>query len=122
MNLSRILLALSALILVAASFIHASAYKKMTVALAASNLPPFYAQCLKGLWLIDAATLLLIAIIFAAIAVQPALASRPMIILIALVPAATALLLYRFLGSFPAAHVLLAAAAAAIIASLVAVS
>jgi hypothetical protein len=114
MNPGRILLAVSGIVLLAGALIHAAAYKKMTAAVGASNLPAFYAQCLKGLWLIDAATLFLIAVMFASIAARPPLASRPIIILIALIPAATAAFLYGFLGNFPAAHMLMGAAIIAI--------
>lgn len=117
-NFSRILLALSAIILALGGAMHASAFKKMLSTVDASNLPPFYANSLKGLWLIDAATLFTLAIIFAVICAQPTSASRSVIILLALVPAATAFFLYRFIGNFLPAHMLLASAAAAIIAAL----
>src|SRR5229473_2446325 len=106
--LPRTLLALSALILVLGGLMHAAAFKKMLAAVDASNLPAFYANSLKGLWLIDAATLVTLSVIFAVIAVQPALASKCVVILLAIVPAATALLLYRFIGNFVPAHMLLA--------------
>src|SRR5207245_11481874 len=94
-NLSRILLALSAVILALGGAMHASAFRKMLSAVDASNLQPFYANSLKGLWLIDAATLFTVAIIFAVISAQPTLASKSVIVLLALVPAATAFFLYR---------------------------
>ena len=118
MNIPRILLALTAVILALGGAMHAAAFKKMLSAVEASNLQPFYANSLKGLWLIDAATLLIFAIIFALIAAQPTYASKYVIVLLALGPAATALLLYRFIGNFLPAHMLLAAAALAIIAAL----
>ena len=117
-NVSRILLALSALILVLGGTMHAGAFKKMLIAVDASNLPPFYANSLKGLWLIDAATLITLAVIFAVIAAQPALASRAVVVLLAIVPAATAFFLYRYIGNFLPAHMLLASSAAAVIAGL----
>jgi hypothetical protein len=116
--LPRILLAFSALILVVGGVMHAGAFKKMLRAVDASNLPVFYANSLKGLWLIDAATLLMLAVIFAIIAAQPALASKSVVILLAILPAATAFFLYRFIGNFLPAHMLLAAAAAAFLAGL----
>lgn len=117
-NLARILLALSAVILAFGGTMHASAFRKMLTAVDASNLQPFYASSLKGLWLIDAATLFTVAIIFAVISAQPTFASKSVVILLALVPAATAFFLYRFIGNFLPAHMLLASAAAAIIAAL----
>jgi hypothetical protein len=118
-NLSRFLLALSALILLAGGLIHGAAFKKMVPAVDASNLPPFYANALKGLWLIDSATLIILAVAFAFIAIQPSSAGKWVVILLALVPLATSLLLYKFIGKFPPAHMLLAAAVAAIAAGLV---
>src|SRR5436305_5265372 len=114
----RILLAVSALILVVGGVMHAGAFKKMLTAVDASNLPAFYANSLKGLWLIDAATLLTLAVIFAVIAAHPAIASRSVVILLAIIPAATAFFLYRFIGNFLPAHMLLAAAAAVFVAGL----
>ena len=55
--LSRLLLAASAALLLFGGAVHALAYKKAVAAVATSNLAAFYAQALKGLWLIDSATL-----------------------------------------------------------------
>ena len=89
---------------------HALAYKKAVAAVATSNLAAFYAQALKGLWLIDSATLVTLAIAFGVLAARPALASGLVIALLALIPAATAALLYYFIGPSPPAHLLLFAA------------
>ena len=97
---------------------HASAFKKVTAALAASNLAPFAAGSLKGLWLADSATCLLLAILFGTVAVRPAAATRFVVFLLALIPAATAGFIYTFLGSFIGGHILLTAAVAAMIAAL----
>ena len=97
---------------------HASAFKKMLAAVDLSNLQPFYGNSLKGLWLIDAATLISLAIVFAVIAAQPALASKYVIVLLAIVPAVTAFFLYQFIGNFLPAHMLLAAAITAVVAGL----
>lgn len=89
---------------------HALAYKKAVAAVATSNLVAFYAQALKGLWLIDSATLVILAISFGVLALRPALAGSLVIALLALIPAATAGLLYYFIGPSPPAHLLLLAA------------
>lgn len=68
----------------------------------------------KALWLIDSATLITLAIVLALVAARPHLASRPVIILLALVPAATAFFLYKFIGNFVPAHMLLASAVATV--------
>ena len=114
----RFLLALAALILAGGALLHASAFHKVTAALAASNLVPFAAGSLKGLWLADSATCLLLALLFATVAVRPGAASRFVVFLLALIPAATAVFIYTFLGSFIGGHVLLTAAVAASVAAL----
>ena len=86
---------------------HALAYKKAVAAVAASNLAAFYAQALKGLWLIDSATLVTLAFVFGVLAARPTLASGTVVGLLALVPGATAALLYYFMGPVAPAHLLL---------------
>lgn len=110
----RILLSISALILAAGAVLHAAAFRKALQALSASNLPVFYANSCKGLWLADASTLFTLAILFACIAARPALSTPLAVALLSLIPAATAVLIYVFVGSFFAAHLLLFAAAAAL--------
>ncbi len=109
--LSRLLLAASASLLLFGGAVHALAYKKAVAAVATSNLVAFYAQALKGLWLIDSATLVILAISFGLLVLRPALASALVIALLALIPAGTAGLLYYFIGPSPPAHLLLFAAA-----------
>jgi hypothetical protein len=108
---SRLLLTASAALLLFGGAVHALAYKKAVAAVAASNLAAFYVQALKGLWLIDSATLVTLAIVFGVLAARPTLASGIVVVLLALVPAATAALLYYFIGSSAPAHLLLVAAA-----------
>jgi hypothetical protein len=115
---SRVLLALSALILVIGGIIHGLAFPKASSALDATDLLPFYANSFRALWLIDSATLVILSIIFITISARPSLFSRWMIIGLALIPAATAALIYTFVGSFFPAHMLAAASLAAIIAVL----
>jgi len=114
----RYLLAASAALLLFGGIVHALAFKKAVSAVAASNLPTFYANALQGLWLIDSATLVTLAIVFGAIAAWPHMASGAVVALLALVPAATAALLYNFIGPFVPAHLLLGAAALAFSAGL----
>lgn len=86
---------------------HAAAFAKLQSIIAASQLPAFAAGSFRGLWLGDAATLLLTAALFFSAAVRPASATRGMVVLVALIPAATAVLIYTFLGAFFAGHLLL---------------
>ena len=117
-SLPRALFALSSLTLLVGGLMHAAAFGKTVSAVSASDLPLFYANSLKGLWLIDAATLLTLAVAFGFLAARPTLASRPIVILLAIVPAATAFFLYKYIGNFLPAHMLLGAAAAAAIGAL----
>ena len=114
--LPRLLFAFSAVVLLLGGLMHAAAFGKAVSAVSASDLPPFYGNSLKGLWVIDAATLLILSLAFGCLAVRPALANRPIVILLALIPAATAFFLYKFIGNFLPAHMLAAAAAAALLA------
>ena len=116
--LPRLLLSLSALVLAAGGMMHARAFPKTLAAVAASDLEPFYRGSLKALWLIDSATLLTLAVVFAAVAARTKLVSRPVILLLAIIPAATAFFLYKFIGNFLPAHMLLGAAVAAVVAGL----
>lgn len=109
-RIARGLLALAALILIAGGALHAAAFAPSAVpAIAASGLKPFVGAEFKGLWLSDATTLAAMGLVFGFIAVRPDAARGVLLVLLALVPAATAALLYRFLGGFYPAHMLAAA-------------
>jgi hypothetical protein len=114
----RFLLAFSSLLSAVGGTIHAAAFRKAMAAIDASNLPHFYAASSKGLWLADSATLFILAAIFGMIAARPTTVARPAVVLVALIPAATAILLYTFLGNFLAGHLLLAIAALTFLAGL----
>ncbi len=118
LHLPRFILSFSSLLLGVGAVFHAAAFKNALAAIAASNLPPFYANSCKGLWLADSATLFVLALVFGWIAVRPSSATMPIVVLLSLVPAATAFLIYTFVGSFFAAHLLLVASAAALTAGL----
>jgi hypothetical protein len=109
-RLPRILLAFSAAILLFGSYMHTSAFKKAASIVAVSNLPAFYGNALKALWLIDSITLATLGIVFAMIAFRFVNASRSLILLLGLIPAGTSILLYTFIGMFIPAHMLLVAA------------
>jgi hypothetical protein len=109
-RLPQFLLAASAVMLALGGLMHAMAYRKAAEAVASSNLLGFYGNALKGLWLIDSATLIVLALVFALVTVRPAVAAGAVIVVLALIPAATATLLYTFIGMFLPAHILLASA------------
>ena len=112
-QLSRSLLAASAAVLAFAGLLHATAFNKAASAVASSNLPVLYANVLKAFWLMNSTTLILLAIVFGLTAIRPHVATGSVIVLLALIPAAIAVLLYMFMGMFIPAHMLLAAAAIA---------
>jgi hypothetical protein len=114
----RVLLVFSAAVLAVGAFMHASAFNKILSAIAASNLAPFAANSLKVLWLGDSATCMFLAAIFGFIAARPFTTTRWVIVLLALIPVATAALIYTFIGSFIGGHIMLAAAVAAFVGGL----
>src|SRR5215472_16386315 len=112
----RILLALSSVISGLGSAMHALAFPKAMAAIDGSNMLHFYGGSSKALWLADSATLFILAVIFGLIAARPSVASRPLVMVVALIPAATAILIYTFLGGFIAGHILVAIAILALLA------
>jgi hypothetical protein len=114
----RFLLAISALLLAVGALMHASAFNKISSAIAGSNLQSFAANSLKILWLADSTTSLLLAAVFGLIAARPSAATRWVIVPLALIPAATAGLIYTFMGGFIGGHIMLAAAITAFIGGL----
>ena len=58
----------------------------------------------------------ILAAVFGLFAARPSAATRPVVVLLALIPGATAVLIYSFVGNFVAGYILLAAAAAALLA------
>jgi hypothetical protein len=115
---SRFLLIFASVLLVAGAVIHAAAFHRASAALAASNLSPFFAGSFKLLWLADSTTMLILAAVFGVIAARPSAATRPVVMLVAMVYAAIAVLVYIFLGSFFAGHIMLTIAVAAFLAGL----
>jgi hypothetical protein len=110
-TLPRWLLIVAAVLLLFGAAMHTLAFPRTMAAATASNLPGFFSQSLKALWLIDSVTLIVLGVVFALVAVRPALASGIVVALVALVPLGTAILLYTFLGWFIPAHLLLLAGA-----------
>lgn len=88
--------------------LHAKAFfSKASSVIDSSGVKVFFGDELKVLWLADSTTLISLALICGYLAFRPRAATTTMLILLALVPASTTALLYGFLGSFYAAHLLL---------------
>jgi uncharacterized membrane protein len=112
--LGRTLLAFSAILLAVGAWIHTSAFNKVSVAVAKSDLDPFVGKGLKVLWLQDSTIAILLAIVFAIVAIRPFVASKIVIVLLGLVPVVTAALAYHFIGNFVGGHIFFTAGVAAI--------
>ena len=108
-SVPRVLLSLSAFLLLAGGVLHALAFKGALNALSASPMPTFYSGSFKALWLIDSATLVSLSILLTYAVVRPHAVARPVVFLLALVPTATAALISTFVGSFLPAHVFVVA-------------
>jgi hypothetical protein len=104
----------AALVLAIGAVMHAAAFQKIQEALSISNLTPFAADSLKALWLADSATCLLVAAFFGCLVVNPSSANHFAALVVALIPAATAVMIYIFIGSSVVGHLLLAASLSAI--------
>ena len=116
--LSRILLAFSALVFACGAYIHSSAFGRMSTGVAKSDLPVFLAQGFRTLWLMDSAVQIALALVFALVAIKPNAATRPIVILIALVPLSTAGFIYCFIGNFIGGHIFLAGGLTAVLGGL----
>jgi hypothetical protein len=115
---SRLLLAFSAFVLAVGAYLHTSGFNKMSAAVAKSDLSPFVGKGLKVLWLQDSVIAIVLAIIFGTIAARGSAAPRWIIVVLALIPLATAGFLYHFIGNFIGGHVFLIAGVAAILGGL----
>jgi len=114
-TVSRVSLAGSALILAGGGIVHGLAYTKASNVVAHSDLEPLFATAFNALWLADSATSIVMAMVFAALAAQPSWATRPLVAILALVPLASAVVIYATMGAFFAGHIMLAAGAAALV-------
>jgi hypothetical protein len=108
---SRLLLAFSAIVLVGGAYLHTSGFNRMSAAVAKSDLVPFVGKGLKVLWLQDSVIAIVLGIIFGTIAARGSAAPRWIIVVLGLIPVATAGFVYHFIGG----HVFLTAGVAAIL-------
>lgn len=117
MRTPRILLALSSLLHLSGAIAHAMAFRRADAVLAGAHLSAVHTGMFESLFLSDSTTLTVIAAVLAFVAARPASASRTVIVLIALVSAATGTLVFVFMGGFFAGYWMLAASITAIIAA-----
>jgi hypothetical protein len=116
---SRILLGFSAIIFLFGAWIHTSAFGRMSAGVAKSDLPAFLGNGFRTLWLQDSVIQIVFAILFAFVAIRPSAATKPIVVLIALIPLTTAAFIYHFIGNFIGGHIFLAGGLAAIVGALV---
>jgi hypothetical protein len=116
--LGRVLLSFSAILLAIGAWIHTSAFGKVSAAVAKSDIDAFVGKGLKVLWLQDSTIAIVLAIVFATVAIRPFAASKTVIALLGLVPVITAVLAYHFIGNFVGGHIFLTAGIAAILGAL----
>lgn len=116
--LSRILFAISALILAFGAYVHTSAFGKVSAAVAKSDLPEFFGKGFKVLWLQDSVLQIIFVIIFTVLAIRPMAVPKWVVIMLALLLLGTVAFVYSIIGNFIAGHLFLVAAAAAILGAL----
>lgn len=116
---SRLLLGLAALIMLVGGAFHGLVYPKAVALINASNLSGHSAAIYKGLWLDDAAVVMLVGLICLVLALRPALATQVMLALLSALPLAGALSIYATAGNFLPGHLLLACAIMVAITALV---
>lgn len=98
---ARLMLGAAALGLGADGVMHAAVWGASGMAAArASNLPAMFGAELGVLWLWDAVALVGLALVFLFAALRPAAVSGPVIMLLALIPALLAAILYWAVGPF----------------------
>ena len=117
-SLSRILFAISTLVLAFGAWVHTSAFGRVSASVAKSDLPAFLGKGFRVLWLQDSALQIIFAIVFGVLAVRPAAAPRWIVIMLALLLLTTVASVYYFIGNFIAGHLFLVAAVAAIFGAL----
>lgn len=111
----RLLLVFTALCLAGGACVHALAYPKAARIAEHSALPAFFTAAFKGLWLIDSAASLVLAVAFGLVAAFPSTASRSVVVILALAPLGFAMALFATMGNFFPAYLMLVAGAAALI-------
>lgn len=108
LQLNRCLAIAAAVVLVATAALHASGYGVVSRTIGGSGVSPAFATALRALWLMYAFHLVIVAVV--AILASGATADRRILLACALVPAADAAILLRFVGLFVGSSSLAAAA------------
>lgn len=115
---SRSLLGLSSAVLAGGAVIHALALPKAAVIATHSTLPAFFVAAFKGLWACDSITSAGFALALGAIASFPTIATRSLVIILALPLFGFTAALFATMGNFFPTYLNLAAATATLVAGL----
>jgi hypothetical protein len=110
-NISRALLSLAALLMLAGGTGHSLAFRKAAAVVEGSNLSGQYATIFKGLWLSVGVMTILIGLAYLILAMWPRLGTKTALAVLGALPFASAISIYSTVGSFAPAHLLLASAA-----------
>jgi hypothetical protein len=111
-RVARGLLALAAGTMVIAAAIHARSFPAVSQKIVDSDLSRFLVGALEALWLGDSTTLTILAALLVLIALRPRTADPALLAGLALIPAATGMLIYWRIGAFFAGHMMIACALA----------
>jgi hypothetical protein len=111
----RLLLAFGWLCLAAGGAVHALAFPKAATVVEQSTLPVFFSAAFRGLWLNASVSSVAFALAFGSIAAFPHMASRSLVVLLALAPLAFAATILATMGNFFAGHLMLLAGTAALV-------
>ncbi len=117
-TLGRILLGAAALVLISSALLHASAYGRVDAGVAASALAPLLGNAYRALWMADSTTTAIVGVLAGMLALKPALATPSVVSVLAVVPAATAVCIYHFLGAFAPGHLMVTAALLMVVAAI----
>ncbi|HXS26363.1 MAG TPA: hypothetical protein VN730_01725 [Steroidobacteraceae bacterium] len=115
--ISRVLLSLAALLMLAGGGAHVLALRKASAVLEASSLSGRYAAIFQGLWLSVGAMTVVLGLSYLILAWSPRLGTRTTLAALGTLPLTGAIAIYATVGNFAPAHLLLAAAAMVLIAA-----
>jgi hypothetical protein len=98
---SGVLLASAAVVLFGTAALHGTGYRPISDMLAASGMSPMWASGLRMLWLDFSFHLILVGVFYLVAALNSAVAGRPALFVVSLLPAVDTVLLYATIGVFP---------------------
>ena len=110
--LTRAMYILAASILILGSVLHATGFPRATIE--ASGLSAFHVNAYAAMWFSDSLAQFTVGLILVFLSSRRNDSSRTVVVLLTLIPAGIAVVVYLFLGSFFGGHLLVAASVAMI--------